>query len=196
MTPEDQDALSCECIAHNGKHCDKFPLCHGTEGVDCFRVARLEAEVDGLKARIDEAARREAEEPCPVCGYDCAGANPPVSYCPKKDTPPPPAPFVIDHKWLDPECHASGCRTLILKAALEKLRDERDKYMWQVRDTCRRAEAAEAELRIHRERAASVNNMWRHEFSREVEAAADKLFARMAWPHKEIRALAQGGNDG
>jgi hypothetical protein len=22
------------------------------------------------------------DEPCPVCGYDCAGANPPPMYCP------------------------------------------------------------------------------------------------------------------
>lgn len=80
-----------------------------------------------------------------------------------------------------------------LRADLRHVIAERDKTFAAV---LTRAEAAEAELRIHRERAASLNNMWRHEFSREVEAAADKLFARMAWPRKEIRALAQGSNDG
>lgn len=63
MTLEDQDALSCECLAHHGKHCDNFPLCCGTEGVDQFRVARLEAELDVLKTRADEllAVLKEAE---------------------------------------------------------------------------------------------------------------------------------------
>lgn len=101
-----------------------------------------------------EAARREADEPPgPRVGPSKEAAGVPRFPFPKHiDAPPPPAPFVTDHKWLDPECHASGCQTLILKAEIEKLRDQRDKYMWQVRDTCRRAEAAEVDARFNLER--------------------------------------------
>jgi hypothetical protein len=27
------------------------------------------------------------DECCPVCGYDCAGANPPIAACPMKNRP-------------------------------------------------------------------------------------------------------------
>lgn len=94
-----------------------------------------------------EAARREAEGQ-PGAALDKLANGDEWNT----DAPPPPAPFVTDHKWLDPECHASGCQTLILKAEVEKLKDQRDKYMWQVRDTCARAETAEADAKFNRER--------------------------------------------
>lgn len=109
------------------------------------------------------------------------------------DAPPPPAPFVTDHKWLDPECHASGCQTLILKAELEKLRDQRDKYMWQVRDTCRRAEAAEAREKRLREALVRVDAL-----DPDVPDAcmADALRGLVMRMGEIARAALAGGNDG
>ena len=43
------------------------------------------AEVERLRAdlaRLVEAARFYQQTDCPVCAADCAGANPPVGYCP------------------------------------------------------------------------------------------------------------------
>lgn len=161
----------------------------------------------------DEAARREAEAdddrsrvPAPMKVVETVTMN-------YTDAPPPPAPDDLVQGLRDRARHARAEGNAIATRdawhfeqaadAIEALRAERDALRDVLKTTegyerqaNARAEAAEAELRIHRERAASLNNMWRHEFSREVEAAADKLFARMAWPHKEIRALAQGGNDG
>ena len=133
-----------------------------------------------LDLDADEAARREAEGVrSPRREVVLVDGKP--SIVEMVDAPPPTAPFVTDHKWLDPECHASGCQTLILKAELEKLRDQRDKYMWQVRDTCARAEAAEADAKRLREALVAIMD--------DDNGVADiRAIARSA--------LAQGGNDG
>lgn len=44
------------------------------------RKAHLAAEAD--KARLSEALRTFESYGCPVCGGDCASANPPVMFCP------------------------------------------------------------------------------------------------------------------
>lgn len=53
-----------------------------------------------------------------------------------------------------------------------------------------REQALREENTLLRERQADLNNKWRHEFSAEVEAATDKLFKRMAWPHAEMSRAA------
>lgn len=54
--------------------------------------------------------------------------------------------------------HAAPGNELVTISAdeLRKLRDEREKFMWQVRDTCTRAEKAEAALRAHSPSEAEV----------------------------------------
>jgi hypothetical protein len=53
---------------------------------------------------------------------------------------------MLSRKWLDPECLHDGCQSLVWKRKFERCDAERDKFLWQVRDTCSRAEKAEAEL--------------------------------------------------
>ena len=65
-----------------------------------------------------------------------------------------------------------------------------------LRDIADRDEAAgfvEDENRRLREHLADLNNRWRHEFSVEIEAAADKLFKRAAWPRDVLAAAPKGG---
>lgn len=71
--------------------------------------------------------------------------------------------------------------------------DERHKYLWQVRDTCTRAEAAEAALKAAREAlehlADDFHNDWskdtRHETIRAVEKFAKERLAALSPPTKE-----------
>jgi hypothetical protein len=49
------------------------------------------------------------------------------------------------------------------------------------------------ENRRLREHLADLNNRWRHEFSAEVEAAANKLFKRATWPRDVLAAAPKGG---
>lgn len=53
---------------------------------------------------------------------------------------------IFDHKWLSPECVETGCQSLLLTRRAERAEEVADKYKWQVRDTCARAEKAEAAL--------------------------------------------------
>lgn len=194
---EQEGSLECPACGGSG-HIDDFKARREAEGGIPADHLQHAVETDPLDAYGREFAamtpdapppRREAEAdddrnrvPAPIKVVETVTMN-------YTDAPPPPAPFVTDHKWLDPECHASGCQTLILKAELEKLRDQRDKYVWQVRDTCRRAEAAEAREKRLREALELVlplakSHVAKHDYesSRTYLAIAES-------------ALAQGGND-
>lgn len=50
--------------------------------------------------------------------------------------------------WFNGDVDCDGNEIVTIRAdELQRLRDEREKFMWQVRDTCTRAENAEADLR-------------------------------------------------
>lgn len=53
---------------------------------------------------------------------------------------------IFDHKWLSPECVETGCKSLLLVHRAERAEELADKYKWQVRDTCARAEKTEQSL--------------------------------------------------
>ena len=153
-----------------------------------YLAATVQIEIaEGLR---NSAARREAEGQ-PGAALDKLANGDEWNT----DAPPPTAPFVTDHKWLDPECHASGCQTLILKAELEKLKDQRDKYMWQVRDTCARAEAAEADVKRLRAALVRIDAL---DPEGEIFALSEGPVRNLVLRMGEIArdALAQGGNDG
>jgi hypothetical protein len=73
---------------------------------------------------------------------------------------------MLSRKWLDPECLHDGCQSLVWKRKFERCDAERDKFLWQVRDTCSRAEKAEAELATLKQQLAE-----REEALREAVAA-------------------------
>lgn len=59
----------------------------------------------------------------------------------------------------DVDCDGNPLET-IRSDELQKLRDERDKLMWQVRDTCARAEKAEAALKAAKAEAYEDAARW------------------------------------
>ena len=71
-------------------HCDgrarNDPSYHFDPAADA--LAAKDVEIARLKALLEEAKKLLAMMrgyDCPVCFADCAGANPPVSFCPERD---------------------------------------------------------------------------------------------------------------
>lgn len=81
--------------------------------------------------------------------------------------------------------HSEVVKIVAMQAVeIEKLKDQNDKFKWQVRDTCTRAETAEAELAISKtERHADGEYIG----SLEAELAQIKAQEPVAWMHPEAR---------
>ena len=69
---------------------------------------------------------------------------------------------IFDHKYLDAECVESGCKSLLLIQRARNAERLADKYKWQVRDTCSRAEKAEEQARAWEEAALEARAYARH----------------------------------
>ena len=67
--------------------------------------------------------------------------------------------------WFAGDVDCDGNELVTLRAdELQKLRDDREKFMWQVRDTCARAEMAEAALKAQQPDDAMVERVARRKF--------------------------------
>jgi len=135
------------------------------EGSGLLYLPMLPREMKKLRSAVEPFREPLASPPLPE------GERGTANLCAK----------IFDHKWLDPVCVETGCQSLVLKHEAERAQELADKYKWQVIDTCKRAEAAEAKcasLQAELDAARKALEPFAHEAA-EVESYAPEAFVKM-----------------